>query len=256
MWRRAKVQKREIWEENNRRKRGRKKNQEIADTTKYFKMVEVNLEADTSLNVENAILLAFTRHNLHMFRQTVCEQVRCQMWVLGTGVTWHLSAYNLVESSHASHAVEASWWDSDIVSADRKTDLGTAVYAYLCECSISSTVKYTREYLYLFAFVKGFWGMETTETAVSWAGRRNTSQSVKDDPTSCCKFTWCGLHPSKPGTFRATHQILFTYSAQDFKSYQTLRRSIAQPTLGPTVISTTFRFVCALLILIKWLQFK
>lgn len=47
----------------------------------------MNLEADTSLNVENAILLALARHNLHMFRQTVCEQVRCQMWVLGTGVT-------------------------------------------------------------------------------------------------------------------------------------------------------------------------
>lgn len=66
-----------------------KKNQEVVDTTKYFKIVETDmkLEADTSLNVENAILLVFAQHNLHTFRQTVCEQVRCQMWVLGTGVT-------------------------------------------------------------------------------------------------------------------------------------------------------------------------
>lgn len=69
--------------------KGEEKKQEIADATKYFKIVEtdMNLEADTSLNVENAMLLAFAQHNLHMFRQTVCEQVRCQMWVLGTGVT-------------------------------------------------------------------------------------------------------------------------------------------------------------------------
>lgn len=63
---------------------------------------------------------------------------------------------NHVESvrCHACHAVEANRQDSYTVSADRQTDLGTAVYAYMCECSICSTVKYMRGYLDPFAFVK------------------------------------------------------------------------------------------------------
>lgn len=59
-------------------------------------------------------------------------------------------------------------------------------------------------------------------------------------------YTHQNQEPSEPHI-----RLLFTYSAQDFKSYQTLRKSIAQPTLGPTMISTTFRFVCVLFILIK-----
>lgn len=49
---------------------------------------------------------------------------------------------------------KANRQDSYTVSADRQTDLGTAVYAYMCEYRLCSTVKYMRGYLHLFAFVK------------------------------------------------------------------------------------------------------
>lgn len=57
---------------------------------------------------------------------------------------------NHVESvhCHACHAYEANRKrDSYTVSADRRTDLGTAVYAYICEYSICSTVKYERIFI-------------------------------------------------------------------------------------------------------------
>lgn len=54
---------------------------------------------------------------------------------------------------HACHAVKANRQDSYTVSADRQTDLGTAVYAYMCEYRLCSTVRYMRGYLHPFAFV-------------------------------------------------------------------------------------------------------
>lgn len=41
---------------------------------------------------------------------------------------------------HAFHAAEANRQDRCTVSADRQTDLGTAVHLYMCEYSICSTI--------------------------------------------------------------------------------------------------------------------
>lgn len=103
-----------------------------------------------------------------------------------------------------------------------------------------------------FAFVKGVWEMETTENAVSWAGHKFMSKSVKDDPTCYRKFTWRGLHPSNQEPSEPHITLLFTYSAHDWKSYQTLQKSIATP---HTVIST-FRFLCVQFIPLKSSQLK
>lgn len=63
------------------------------------------------------------------------------------------------------HVMQSRCTDKTVntVSADRQTDLGTAVYIYTCECSICSRVKYKREYLCLFSFVKEVGEMETKE---------------------------------------------------------------------------------------------
>lgn len=71
------------------------------------------------------------------------------MWMCGAKtITWE-SVH-----CHACHAVEAKRQDSYTVSADRQTDLGIAVYDYMCEYSICSTVTYMSEYLRLCAFMK------------------------------------------------------------------------------------------------------
>lgn len=94
---------------------------------------------------------------------------------------------SIICKAHATmHVMQSRWTNKTVttVSADRQTHLGTAVYTYTCECSICSTVKYKRGYLHLFSFVKEVWEMETRETAVIWACRKYTSQSVKDDGRS------------------------------------------------------------------------
>lgn len=107
----------------------------------------------------------------------ICESADC-VWL---GMRWRTVPRRWYHAEsvrcHACHAVDVNRQDSYTVSADRHTDLGTAVYAYMCECSICSTVK--------------------EQTAVSWAGHKYRSQSVKDDPGSYCRFTWCGSYPSK-----------------------------------------------------------
>lgn len=132
-------------------------------------------------------------------RLYVSESVVCV--VIGTCVTWHAvvlmcgAKTNHVESvcCHACHAVEANGQDSYTVSADRQTDLGTAVYAYVCEYSICSTW----ESIYIcLHWWKRFEKWRRTETAMSWAGHMCTSQSVKDVPLLLFKFTWCGSHSS------------------------------------------------------------
>lgn len=66
-----------------------------------------------------------------------------------TVITWKAYA--------AMHVMQWRQTDKDSyrVSADRQTDLGTAVFAYMCEYSICSTVKVHENIYICFAFVKG-----------------------------------------------------------------------------------------------------
>lgn len=97
-----------------------------------------------------------------MYGRRQCASRSGGLCVLAAGYVWDMTCSgvdawcrdNHVESicCHAGHAVEANTRDSQTVSADRRTDLGTAVYAYMCEYGVYGTVKYRRECLYRFAF--------------------------------------------------------------------------------------------------------
>lgn len=88
------------------------------------------------------------------------------------------------------------------MSADRQTDLGTAVYK--CENTVF-VVKYMRGLLCCLAFVNVAQDMETDRKSyeLSWAHEH------KPECERCSTVvwvTWCSfIHPSKPGSFRAKH---------------------------------------------------
>lgn len=112
--------------------------------TKRSKIVEtdMNFKADRNFNVENvedAILCLYSRSYIC---NTVCQLPVCVKYMCGAKtIMWKAYA--------AMHIMQFRQPDktSHTVSADRETDLGTAVYAYICGYSICSTVKYIREYI-------------------------------------------------------------------------------------------------------------
>lgn len=190
----------------------------------------MNFKAERNLNVENAILLAFAQQELHSVyihsvytnsmwasQLPVCVRYMCELTCSGVDV-WCQDNHMESVRCHACHAYEANRQrDSYTVSADRRTDLGTAVYAYICEYSICSTVKYMREYLYPIAFVKGVWEMETTETAVSWAGHKYKEPECERWSNVLLQIylNLPGLHPSNQEPSEPHIRLTFTYSAQD-----------------------------------------
>lgn len=142
--------------------------------------------------------------------------------------------------------------DSYRVSADRQR-----TWAQLCLLICVNTVFAARwgtwEYLYLLCICeRGLRNGNDRECCELSCHGKYMSQSVKDGPTCYRKFTWWGLHPSNQEPSEPHITLLFTYSAHDWKSYQTLQKSIATP---HTVIST-FRFLCVQFIPLKSSQLK
>lgn len=101
--------------------------------------------------------------------------------------------------------MSCNWGNRQTMSADRQTDLGTAVYK--SEYSIYSEVHL--RILSSGICESGWRHRDGQKTAMSWAKHIYTDQSVKDAGLSKSRVTWCDFHPlnQEPSEPHITHTV-------------------------------------------------